>query len=308
MTIHLVYRSYGGENKKRRPAYYSKWLTLSSFVRAAERLPGADVVFANDGPIPTHRLDLMSGAGRVLSMGETPAGLRASYLYALHLPDREGWPDDDVVMFVEDDYLFTPDAILTLADAVDDLPTASYFALYGERPDYSDERDRRRASVPHGWHPQPDLVSQGRTWFNLASTTSTFAARVGDLRSDLDIFEQCMRPFRRRFLDHETCLIVQGAIPYHGWQLLSGLPDDFEPSLRSVVRAAVLLPYRIALNRRARRQLKPHLLYCPTPNEATHLEHPVISPDRDWETLARDVLDWTETHPVAASIRHVEEA
>lgn len=292
MTIHLLYRSYGGENKKRRPDYYSKLLTLSSFVRAAERLPDVDVIFVNDGPIPADRLELMQASGRVISMGDEPAGMRASYLFALYLPIQEGWPDDDVAMFVEDDYLFTDQAFVALADAVRDLPDAGYFALYGERPDYSDEADRRRMSVPDGWHPRPDLPSQGRVWFNLASTASTFAVRLGVLRSDLDIFEQCMRPFRRRFLDHETCLMVQGAIPYHGWQLLSGLPGDFEPSVRGVARTLVLIPYRVSLNRRARRQLRPHPLYCLTPNEATHLEHPVISLDRDWETIGRAVTDW----------------
>lgn len=292
MTIHLVYRSYGGENHKHRPAYYSKRLTLSSFLRAAERLPQADIVFVNDGPIPDDRLALMAGSGRVLSIGAQPSGMRASYTYALGLPDREGWPDADVVMFLEDDYLFTVDAFTALADAVRRLPEAGYFALYGERPDYGTADDRERYSVPDGWHPQPDLVAEGRTWFNLLSTTSTFGARVAVLRADLDIFEQCMRPFRRRFLDHETCIIVQGAIPYRGWQLVTGLPGDLELSPRGLARAAVLLPYRFALNRRARRQIRPHLLYAVTPNEATHLEHPVISPDRDWETIARETLLW----------------
>jgi hypothetical protein len=86
LTIHLVYRSYGGENRKRRPAYYSKWLTLNSFLRAAERLPDADLIFLNDGPIPERRLQAMHTAGRVVSLGDTPSGMRASYLHALHLP------------------------------------------------------------------------------------------------------------------------------------------------------------------------------------------------------------------------------
>lgn len=296
MTLHLVYRSYGGENRKRRPGYYSKLLTLSSFVRAAAQLPDADVVFVNDGPIPETRLAIMKSRGRILSIGDAPSGMRASYTYALGLPDREGWADEDVVMYLEDDYLFTEHAFIALDDAATHLPEASYFALYGERPDYLELADRRRFSVPEGWHPQPDLVTRGRTWFNQASTTSTFGARVSALRSDLDIFEQCMRPFRKRFLDHESCLLVQGAIPYHGWQLVAGLPGDFEPSLRNIARAIVLVPYRFALNRRARKQLRPHLLYAVTPNEATHLEHPVISPDRDWESLAHDVQCWAASN------------
>lgn len=305
MTIHLVYRSYGGENFKDRPAYYSKWLTLLSFVRAVERVAEADVVFVNDGPIPADRLAVMSRAGRVISVGDVPSGMRASYVFALGLPDREGWSDDDTVMFIEDDYLFTDDAFVVLADAVHNLPEADYFSPYGERGDFTTPEDRLRFAVPREWHPQPDLTSNGHTWFNQPSTTSTLGARVGVLRKDLDIFKQCMRPFRKRFLDHETCLMVQGAVPYHGWQLVSGLPGDFEPTMRGVVRAAVLIPYRFALNRRARRQQQPHLLYAVTPNRATHLEHPVISPDRDWEKVATEVHAWAASSALA-SIDHID--
>ncbi len=303
MTIHLVYRSCSVENRKRRPDYYNKWVTLLSFIRGAERLPDADVVFVNDGPIPGDKLELMKDCGRVLSVnGDNLSGMRASYTYALRLPDRENWPADDVVMFAEDDYLFTADAFVALADAADHLPWADYFSLYGERSDFETPEVRRRFAVPYGWHPDRGAILSGRTWFNQPSITSTFGARVGPLREDLDIFWQCMRPFRRRFLDHETFLITQGAIPYHGWQLVAGLPGDFEPSLRGVVRAAVLVPYRFALNRRARLQLHPHRLYAVSPNEATHLEHPVISPDRDWRQLADEVRSWAAATPRIASI------
>jgi hypothetical protein len=294
MTLHLVYRSYGGENIKRRPTYYSKLLTLLSFIRAAERVPDAEVLFVNDGPIPEDRLRLMAAAGTIVSMGDAPAGMRASYVFALNLPGRRGWPADDVVMFVEDDYLFAADAFVALTEAIGE-PSLDYFSLYGELPDATAAKDRRRFAMPAGWHPQPDVVINGRTWFNQPSITSTFGARVGALRADRDVFDQCMRPFRRRFLDHETFLMVQGAIPYHGWELVSGLPGDFEPSVRSIVRAAVLVPYRFAINRRARRQLQPHLLYAVTPNEATHVEYPVVSGDRDWESVAREVWAWAAT-------------
>lgn len=294
MTIHLVYRAYGGENNKRRPSYYSKLLTLNSFVRAAQRVPEVDVVYLNDGPIPAERLAVMESSGRVVSLGDTAGGMRASYLSGLRFPDREGWADDDVVMFVEDDYLFTAEAFVAFREAVDALPEVSYFSLYGERPDFHSAAGRERFAIPHGWHPQPDLVVGERIWFNQPSITSTFAARVGALRADLDIFVLCMGPFRHRFLDHESCLIVQGAIPYRGWQHVSGLPGDFEPSPRNVLRAIALIPFRFRLNKRARQQLRPHYLYALSPNEATHVEHPVISPDRDWEAVAHEVQAWVD--------------
>ena len=142
-------------------------------------------------------------------------------------------------------------------------------------------------------------MAGGRVWFNRASIASTFSARVGALRADLPVFLACMRPFRKRYLDHETCLIYQGYVPYHGRELLFGLPDDFVLSVRSVVRTVVLVPFRIALNLLARRRRAAHLLYALTPNEATHLEHPVISADRDWEAVAVEVAQWAEESGLA---------
>ena len=300
MTHHLVYRSYGGENRKRRPHYYSKLLTLTSFVRAATQLPQADITFVNDGPVPADRLSIMERFGRVVQLAEKPQGMRASYRAALLLSTTEPWPDDDVVSYVEDDYLFTENAFLALAEATSQLSQASYFTMYGNRPDYSDPDVTIAYSLPRHWAPAPDLRAGGRVWFNLAAITSTFSARVGALRTDLPVFFACMRPFRKRLLDHETCLIYQGYVPYHGRELLLGLPGDFVPSMRGVVRTVVLVPFRVALNRLARRRRAANLLYALTPNEATHLEHPVISADRDWEAVAIEVTRWASENGLAA--------
>ncbi|HWI00299.1 MAG TPA: hypothetical protein VNT27_08200, partial [Propionibacteriaceae bacterium] len=142
MKHHLVYRSYGGENRKRRPEYYSKLLTLTSFVRAASRLPEADIMFFNDGPVPPDRLALMERFGRVVQLAEKAQGMRASYRAALLLSTTEPWSDDDVVSYIEDDYLFTDNAFVALADAAAELPQVSYFTMYGTRPDLSDREMR----------------------------------------------------------------------------------------------------------------------------------------------------------------------
>jgi hypothetical protein len=307
MKHHLVYRSYGGENRKRRPLYYSKLLTLTSFVRAASRLPKADITFFNDGPVPADRLAVMTQFGRVVRLAEKPQGMRASYRASLLLSTTEPWSDDDVVSYIEDDYLFTEDAFVALAEATTELTQVSYFTMYGNRPD-SDASVTIPSGLPRDWAAEPDLLVGDRVWFNLASIASTFSARVGVLRTDLPVFFACMAPFRRRYLDHETCLIYQGYAPYHGRELLFGLADDFVPSLRGVVRTVVLVPFRIALNRLARRRRAASLLYAVAPNEATHLEHPVISRDRDWQAVAVEVVQWATEHglptPAIGSIRH----
>jgi hypothetical protein len=115
-------------------------------------------------------------------------------------------------------------------------------------------------------------------------------------------------PFRRRFLDHETCLLYQGHVPYHGLELLAGLPGDYEPTARGAVRTLFLFPFRVALNVRARRQHEPHYLYALTPNVTTHLEEGVISEDQDWLAEAAKVAAWAEEQALddaSAAIRQV---
>lgn len=293
MALRLVLRSYGGDNDKGRPGFYSKDLVVASLVRAARHVD-ADVYFVNDGPIPTSRLALMEGNGEVLAIPGGPVGMRDSYRYGLDLPDRLAWSDDDIVVYVEDDYLLVEDALEVLLAGAAAMPSAAYFALSGSRPtDYDDPAQQRLHGVPRGWRPiAPDRAVGAATWINVLSVASTFAARVGALRADRDIFEQCMRPFRSRYLDHETCLLYQGVIPYRGTDFFFGLPGDFVPGVRGVARAALLLPYRVLLNRRARRQREPHLLYAVQPAVAAHLEVANINTARDWAAEAEAVTRW----------------
>lgn len=303
--IHLVLRSYGGENRKHRPVYYSKLLTLVSFVRAAQQVPGAEVIFLNDGPIPAARLAIMERSGEIVWTPRGPIGMRGSYLHALDLT-RRPWRDTDLVAFNEDDYLFTERAFTAIRAAHDRIGEASYYTVYAARPDYTDPDVRTTFSLPRSWRPRPDATVDDTVWFNQPSTTSTFAGRVGAVRADRAVFRHCMIPFRRRFLDHETCLIYQGNVPYRGREVLLGLPEEVTWTPREVARTAFLVPFRIALNVHARLRRTHHYLYAMTPNEATHLEHPVVSPDRDWKSVAAEVAGWAEDqglHDAAAVIR-----
>jgi hypothetical protein len=291
--MHLVLRSYGGDNLKRRPPYYCKLLTLASFVRAASQVPNADIRFLNDGPVPAAHLDLMMRFGTVTAIPGGPIGMRGSYWQAVTLPERHPeWDADDILSLNEDDYLFRADAFTRVASAAEQIPEASYFSVYGDRPDYSSPDVRDAFCLPHEWTPAPDRETADGVWFNQPGITSTFSGRVGAFVRDRAVFRHCMIPFRRRFLDHETCLIYQGFVPYRGLDLLTGLPGDFVPGIRGVLRSAFLVPFRVALNIHALLRRDRHLLYCLSPNEATHLDLPVISPDHDWAAEARTVPRW----------------
>lgn len=294
MRLRLIYRCYGGENRKNRPEYYSKALALASFLRAAAQVD-ADLVFLNDGPIPEPMLGLMrASGGLIVQMPDGPQGMRASYRRALQLHDELDWPDEDLVWLSEDDYLYREDAFVRLLEAGEAFG-GPYLALAGVQGRADVAEERVRMQLPHAWRAAADHTVNGQRWMNIAGVTSTFGARVGVLRQDRTIFLQCMQPFRNRFLDHETCLIYQGVAPYRGLEFLTGLPGDFRPGLRGVVRAGVLFPFRLAIAARARsRRDRPHLLYALEPNAAVHLENEHLGDGRAWAAVAADVRAWAE--------------
>lgn len=333
--LRLVLRSYGGENMKGRPAYYSKGLCFDSFERAARYARavlgdhdsvceaegpaeewetvddivsgwapsatrvaghGVSVTFVNDGPVDESLLARMRGLGEVVWTPHGPVGTQASYTFALDLPVAQGWADGDVVVFVEDDYLLVEDAFVVLEEAVRHIPEAGYFALAHGRPtDFTDEAQLRHYAIVPWWRPAPDRVVGGRRWINILGVTSTFAARVGLLREDRDIFMLCQKPFRTRWLDHETAMIYQAIRPYRGAMYLTGVPGDFVPTLRGVARAIYLLPFRAALNARAARQRAAHYLYAPTPPVAAHMEEQGLEDPQRWESEAKSVTAWAKT-------------
>lgn len=354
--LRVVLRSYGGENIKGRPAWYSKELAFASFARSARRAQAVlgaqvSVTFVNDGPVAPHlerqmrefcagtapteserrqepavagvgggavgtavadeavvglglRADDTPGAeqspcgeappAQIIDIPGGPVGTQPSYVYALDLPDLLGWSDEDLVLYIEDDYLLAEDALVALAEAAAAIPEAGYFALGHGRPaDFSDREQMRAWGIVWWWKPQPNWHVAGRTWVNILGVTSTFAARVGALRADRDIFELCRRPFRRRWLDHETAMLYQGVQPYRGRMYLTGSHGDYEPRLRGVVRALYLLPFRFEVNRRARRQKatgQQRYLYSPSPVEAAHLEDGLIENVPRWEDEARAAI------------------
>lgn len=293
MSLRIVYRSYGGDNAKDRPAYYGKPLALRSLLRAADAVD-CEIVFLNDGPVSEEVLDLMRGRGEIV---ELPGlGLFGSLMAALRLPSERGWADDDVVYFCEDDYLHTADALVRLQAATGRL-AADYFALYGTLPA---ERAAGRVSdpahvQPRGWRPAEVAVGD-QQWVRVLGTTSTFGVRVAALRADLSIVRQARIPHRNMYRDWDVSLAYQGFEPYAWGGLLRDLvlltPAG---SLRERVRTAVLAPFRMAMNLRSHRRTgNRHVLMAASPNLATHLETEFLATGRDWEQVARETREWAE--------------
>jgi hypothetical protein len=174
--IHVLYRSSGTANRKNRPDFFDKAEALASFLRAMrEAGPEVDALFLNDGPLTGNLTAWMRGAGEVL---ELPGiGNSGSYRRALDEALTRDWPDTDLVYLAEDDYLYLPGALRTLAEASKEIPAAAYFSLYDHPDRYrrDDDADRGRGRI---------FLGGGRHWRTVESTCLTYGVRPAALRGD----------------------------------------------------------------------------------------------------------------------------
>lgn len=303
--LHVVFRSYGPSNAKARPAFYSKLLALTSLVRAVE---GAgqpiDLIFLNDGPIPEDRLAVMSRAGEVVA--RTRLGLRGSYLAGLALARQRGWPDEDLVWFAEDDYLYRPNAMQQLLAAADALPQAAYLALYasiGSRPPEGGSLPDG-VPLPTGWHESDPVLVDGHAWRRGLSTTWTFGVRVKALREDerllaLSVFTGLGG------CDHAMCLMYQGLPPFPwgslGRHLLLAGPQDLTLTRRA--KHFVIAPVRAAFNVWSHaRANRGHLLFAADPPLATHMEAMFLALGTDWQAVAQSCAAWAAERGISISL------
>ena len=293
MRLHVLYRSYGGENRKGRPPYYSKHVSLLSFLRSLENAPGLDVSFINNGPIPADRLELMQATGARILQIDKPA-MRPSYRFALNYAMKSDWADDDVVYLVEDDYLHLPEALAVLDKSVRALPEISYFLTYGStwtHPLHSAEH--LAVLKPRRWRPGVPTEVDGQTWRPAYAATSTYAVRVGALRQDYRIILQGHLPYRHHYLDLEMGLAWQGYEPYRWGNIAKEAVGLAEGGVREKIRAVGGAPFKVAFNLRSHRRTdRRRLLYAAVPNLATHVEQDWTSPGRDWAALAEETQRW----------------
>ena len=286
--LHVISRSYGGENKKERPDYYSKRLSLLSLIQSFQQLtPGAaELIFMNDGPIPEDRLELMKSSGEVITRSNL--GAQGSVTATLDLPMTRGWPEDDLVWFAEDDYLYLPRALTDLVSAADAFPQASYFGLYAligmRQPNGASFDDPLR--MPREWSDSEVTLVNGHPWRRALSTTSTYGVRVKALVQDYPIMKLAMRSGGA--WDHTICLMYQGLTPYPTKSLLHALLA--KDTSKGFTRRAAICSVRMGLNLyNVMRALKPsrqRILVAPEPALITHLETEHMAVGTDWKAVA----------------------
>lgn len=295
--LRVIYRSYGGENMKNRPPYYSKLLSLLSFVRSLQQLgPGAaEVVFLNDGPIPADRLQVMQRCGEVLAYSKL--GNIGSVQHGLALPAARSWPDDELVWFAEDDYLYLPHALADLVAAAAAFPDVAYFGLYaqvGSRLPNGGPMDTDiRLTRP--WHGSEATMVNGRPWRSALSTTSTFGARVKVVAQDRAMMTVAMRTGGA--WDHTICLMYQGRRPYPIASMVRQLlaSDTRHGWLRRIAIFGVHSALDLYQVGRGLAGGKPRRLVAADPALITHLETAYLAAGTDWQSAATSTQDWARS-------------
>lgn len=297
VKLYAIYRSYGGENRKSRPAYFSKLLALASFVRAVHQLESpCEITFLNDGPVANDVYRLMQAVGRVVRLDRL--GMRRSYAKALAL--AAGWTGDesDMVWLAEDDYLYRPDALQQLLSAARLIPWASYFTLYASFPTPETQTSGEEDLVtPRRWRNRGGVTIHGHDWCHAVSATSTFGARLPVLRRDRRLFRAAL--YSARAWDHQTCLAYQGYMPFRGRSLLQDPSGRGTESMQSRIRVLCATPVKVVVDAMAyRRARQPALLVAPRPALATHLELPYIAPGTDWAAEAEATTEWARARGI----------
>ena len=175
--LRVVYRLCAAENAKPRPQFYSKAACLRSLLRALAFAPPTALTVVCDGAPPE---DCRALAGDWPLLQLPGRGNSASMAAAIDVAIR--WPADDLVYFVEDDYLHVSDALCKL-DRVFAQLRPDYATLY-DHPD----RYRPLADPDYAIPKAIDTHVDDHSWRSVESTCMSFAARVHTVRTDRETF------------------------------------------------------------------------------------------------------------------------
>ncbi len=155
---------------------------------------------------------------------------------------------DDILYFVEDDFLHLPESKGLLLEAFRETD-ADYVTLY----DHPDKYINRKEGGPnpfvrHGGEKTRVIVTSSSHWKETNSTVMTFAVRVSTLREDEKQWRRCIR---------------------------REVPDDFLVFTRLGKARVYYRPFG-----------RKRTIIHPIPAWATHGEREFLSPFVDWEAVA----------------------
>lgn len=246
--IHVYYRTSDNNNKKSYiPTFITKERCLNNFIRYFT--PESIQIIADN--VKPETLDWLKTYN--LEVINTSLGNSGSFKFALDLAIKRN--DDDIVYFVENDYIHSPNSRQIMDEGFNKLNcggtelNVDYVTLY-DHPDrynyhhninytdyvYFGHHDARNIGDGIVSSNQRSLVMYGENsyWKTVSSTCMTFAAKVSTLKKDyedivhfLSIKNSDMRMFEKLIYDKNRTLIspIPGAAthgdllsPYVDWK------------------------------------------------------------------------------------------
>lgn len=119
--------------------------------------------------------------------------------------------DTDVIYFLEDDYLHTPDAKDILLEGI---AIGDYVTLYDHKDKYLDGDKGGNPYVIQGGEMSKVLLTKSTHWKTTNSTTMTFATLLGTLKDDFAIWDKYTKGSHPHDFKIFKSLIGFGSIKY----------------------------------------------------------------------------------------------
>lgn len=194
---------------KPRPAWFDKRRCFEGLRAEIPDVRDLIVVYDHTNPVLPAYIEEASSAGHRVVLAECGSD-RRSMLAALKTAFSANLADDDIVYFVEDDYLHMPGWRRALLEAFEH-GVAQYVTLY-------DHPNKYGATYSYNI-PRVTLLTPSTHWQTAVSTTNTFAATFKTLHRDLSVHVKAATAGEHH-IDHEKFL----ALWSRGASLASCLP------------------------------------------------------------------------------------
>jgi hypothetical protein len=181
MTIKTLYRISDGGYKKEKLAFANKFYCLENYLKV---FGDTDLYLFADNCKPETIEKLKSYN---ISIQETNEGSSAQSWKRVARFALENFNDDDIIYFLEDDYLHKPIAPTLIKEG---LQIADYVTLYDHPDKYINKSDGGNPLVSDGGENTKVFLTQHSHWKQTNSTTMTFATKLSTLKDDWSIWDK----------------------------------------------------------------------------------------------------------------------
>lgn len=182
MSMKVFYRISENHNSfKRKLPNATKQHCLENFL---EQFPHEEVEIYTDGISGEMQVWLETVGCKLHPVGIN--GNSGSFLYVLSIVST--LDDNELVYFVEDDYLHLPKARQVLLEG---LRVADYVTLYDHPDKYMDPANGGNPFIENGGEITRVVLTHSTHWKLTNSTTMTFAAKASTIKEDMELWKAC---------------------------------------------------------------------------------------------------------------------